>query len=129
MKEVEDVWKEWQDSAVAKWREHSQKAKELQAAADFEFALARKEWLEGVDKVGRALDRTEIPVKGGKVRPAVERISAEQFIVGLADDELMVIDEQGKHIFGPADERWNRGCKDCGRQFRWHPVLIAPNAV
>ena len=57
------------------------------------------------------------------------KLSGEQLVCALPGDLLVVMQwEKGalaQHVYGPADEKDERVCNDCGNRLRWPRTYVA----
>lgn len=65
-----------------------------------------------------AMSDLRLPVKDGSVVPWTKRLSWDELILALGEDEWLVIQPKGNssewHHYGPEDENGRRSCYDCG---------------
>ena len=106
-------------------KQWSKAADEFQARADLEKIKARNRYNVAVAQFVEAasapvglMDKTYIP--------SIEKVNSEIAIVGVGEDNLVVIDPSGVHYYGPAvDGQW-RHCAECGRPLSYPVVNLAP---
>lgn len=63
----------------------------------------------------QAMTRLQMPVEGGAVVPWTHRITPDELLLAIGDDEYFCIYTTGSHHhFGPATESGHRSCYDSG---------------
>lgn len=101
---------------------HQNAADEQRRQAGIEEALA----VEGRTRAVKAIEEAVGRVKGNV--PEM-RLSFDQLICALPGDNLLVAQwESGKlakHVYGPTDEKGDRVCMDCGKDFHWPRTYVA----
>ena len=106
---------------------NDRKLKNLQFEIDHLMSQQRLIAESSVTVWNQAMDRLRLPVEGGTVVPATLRMSPEELILLIGDDEFFVIYATGKrHHYGPTvDGKGARDCYECGHRGFLEPVDLA----
>lgn len=106
----------------------SEKARKLFQDAQVELDFANQIWTESVEEVSNKLDKEPIETEGQQYRGLVLNLSPDYLLIAVGGDNLVMVEGEEEHHFGPANSRGHRQCNipNCPRVISWPVVNLAP---